>query len=83
MPPQLQVRRPSLLSALLSAAAYLIVGIRDVVDDPIGLNEFVNNDYLQKTYDFVIVGGGTAGSIVAARQADELLSISALPNHCL
>ena len=60
----------SILALHRLAAHILIPFFEDVIDDPVGIAEY-GADPARHTFDFVVVGGGTAGCAVAARLSED------------
>ena len=57
----------SLLALHRLSTQLLIPLLEDVFDDPVGIPEYAAPPE-RLTFDFVVVGGGTAGCAVAARE---------------
>ena len=60
----------SLLALHRLSTQFLIPLLEDVVDDPVGIPEYAALP-ARLTFDFVVVGGGTAGCAVAARLSED------------
>ena len=57
----------SLVSLAVSAILIFLPMIRDRIDDPVDIDEFTTSERLHHSYNFIVVGGGTSGAVVASR----------------
>ena len=57
----------SLLSLAVSALVIFLPIIRDRIDDPVNIDEYTSSEKLHHSYNFIVVGGGTSGAVVASR----------------
>ena len=57
----------SLVSLAVSAILIFLPMIRDRIDDPVDIDEFTTSERLHHSYNFIVVGGGTSGVVVASR----------------
>ncbi|OJD32698.1 gmc oxidoreductase, partial [Diplodia corticola] len=65
---------PQILSSLASAISSLIGGSSGLVDTALGT--LAGASGINATFDYIVVGGGTAGNVVATRLAEAGLSVA-------
>lgn len=55
------------ISLAVSAILIFLPVIRDRLDDPVDIDEYSSSERLHRSYNFIVVGGGTSGAVVASR----------------
>lgn len=56
---------PAIVTILGALAAYRLLGLNELLED------FIKSKELKDTYDYIVVGGGTSGAVLATRLAED------------